>query len=347
MSSANIRVGAHWLSREARFGDLEVTWGTHGATQATWSMPLKATERPAWLARGARVEVYDGPLCVWCGALGQPDYDSGQFAAIGVARQGESAACLTSAGAVTSAPNVAINAAISRGVLSWARADDFGSSPIAGNDGAAGVSDPNPGSIANLLDAWADEQSKQWRVTDDGRLIQATDTETTPTWLVLPGAAELGTADDDAVDRIFARYSDTSGYYRTVAYPGATPAGGIERLVDITKQGPLGSGRATDIAKGIYNAAQAGRSGWTNSLDLVAEQIITVGGQRARLSAIRPGDTITILGQRDPRSGSPSTSVVLDEVTWRPSEARVQLKPVGKVARTYDEILNDFKAVAA
>ncbi|WP_370290234.1 hypothetical protein [Nocardioides sp.] len=347
MSTPNIRVAGRWLSREARFGDLEVTWGIHGAEQATWEMPLKATERPAWLGRGALVQVYDASLCVWQGTLAQPDFDSGQFAAIGIARQGESAACLTSAGAVTSAPNTAINAAIARGVVSWVRAADFGSTPIAGADATGTTSDPDPGSLTNLLDLWANEQDKQWRVTDDGRLIQATDSEAAPTWLVLPGAAELGVADDNALDRLFLRYVDTSGYYRTASYPASTPAGGIERRASIISRGPMDSARASAIAAGIYNAAQAGRTGWTNSLDLVAEQIITPGGKRPRPSAIRPGDTTKILGQRDPRSGSPSTSVVIGEVTWRPSEARVQIKPVGKVARTYDEILVDFKAVAA
>lgn len=347
--SADIRVGTTWLSSADAFGDLEVTWNTHGPDQATWAMPLRHGERPSCLVgRGIPVQVNDGPLGVWAGGLASPDWDTGTFSAIGLARQAESAACLTSAGTITSVPNTAINAAIARGVVSWIRAADFGSAPIAGAAGDASTSDPDPGSLSNLLDLWAQENSKQWRVSDDGRLFQALDTEATPTWLVLPGAAELGVADDDLVDRVVLRYVDAAtNLYRTAFWPSSTPVGGVERRASVVQRGPMDSGRAINIAKGIYNAAQAGRTQWTNSLDLVADQIITLGGQRPRLSAIRPGHTITLLGLPDPRTGAPSTSVVLDEVTWRPAEARVQLKPVGKVARTYDEILNDFKAVAA
>lgn len=346
--STNIRVGGYWLSRESRFGDLEATWEAHGAADASWSMALKAGERPAFMKRGAVVEVYDGPLLIWSGTLAEPDWENGNFAAVGIARQGESAQCLNGAGAVTSKPNTAIDQAIARGVVRWTRADSFGTTDLAGPEGASGVNDPDPGSLTDLLDLWAAENSKQWRVTDDGRLVQATDTEATSTWLVLPEQAEFGVADDRLLDRVFLRYSDSAaGVYRTTSFPASTPGGGIERRASVVARGPMTAARAASIAQGIYNAAQAGRTGWTNSVDLVAEQIITRGGQRPRISAIRPGHTLTLLGATDPRNGLGSTSVVIDRVTWRPAEGRVQISPVGKVADTFEEILTTYQAEGA
>lgn len=343
-----IRVGGMWLSTIAGWGDLEVKHGRNGPFEATWNMALGDTERPSPLIRNARVEIYAGPTMVWCGALGQPDWDAKSFAAIGIARQAEGAECMTSGGAITSKPNTAIDQAAARDVVWWTRAGDFGNTDIAGVPGDASNDDPDPGKLTDLLDLWARENDSQWRVTADGRLVIDPEDETEPDWLILPGAGVLGEADDDVADRVFIRYNDsTAGKIRYASYPASTPANGIERRGSVVKRGPMSASRALAIATGMYRQAQAGRIGWTNGIEVTDQQIITKGGHPANLALIRAGQTVRMLDTPDPRNGGRNLDFVIGESTWRPVERTVQLNPVGMVKRTWEELLADNRLEAA
>lgn len=343
-----IRVGGMWLSTIAGWGDLEVKHGRNGPFEATWNMALGDTERPSPLIRNARVEVYAGPTMVWCGALGQPDWDAKSFAAIGIARQAEGAECMTSGGAITSKPNTAIDQAAARDVVWWTRAGDFGNTDIAGVEGDVSNDDPDPGKLTDLLDLWARENDSQWRVTADGRLVIDPEDETEPDWLILPGVGVLGEADDDVADRVFIRYNDsTAGKIRYASYPASTPANGIERRGSVVKRGPMSASRALAIATGMYRQAQAGRIGWTNGIEVTDQQIITKGGHPANLALIRAGQTVRMLDTPDPRNGGRNLDFVIGESTWRPVERTVQLNPVGMVKRTWEELLADNRLEAA
>lgn len=343
-----IRVGGMWLSTIAGWGDLEVKHGRNGPFEATWNMALGDTERPSPLIRNARVEIYAGPTMVWCGCLGQPDWDAKSFAAIGIARQAEGAECMTSGGAITSKPNTAIDQAAARDVVWWTRAGDFGNTDIAGVEGDVSNDDPDPGKLTDLLDLWARENDSQWRVTADGRLVIDPEDETEPDWLILPGVGVLGEADDDVADRVFIRYNDsTAGKIRYASYPASTPANGIERRGSVVKRGPMTSTRALAIATGMYRQAQAGRIGWTNGIEVTDQQIITKGGHPANLALIRAGQTVRMLDTPDPRNGGRNLDFVIGESTWRPVERTVQLNPVGMVKRTWEELLADNRLEAA
>lgn len=348
-SAVHLRVDDVWVETVAAFGEVEVRWRRNGPDEATWTMALRDNERPAFLHRGARVEVYAGARAVFPGALAQPNWDTMEFAAIGAARLGESAECLTAAGAVTSKPNTAFDQATARGVVPWTRVDDFGNTDIAGAEGGASTDDPDPGSVNDLADLWALEEDSQWRVTDDLRLVIAPEDETEPKWLILPNVAELGVSDDETVDRVFLRYFDsTANKNRTVSYPAVTPPGGMERRASVVSRGPMSAARASAIAAGIYRKALAGQVGWTNGVELVEGQILTRGGLVANLALIRGGDTVRMLGAADPRHrGRRWLDFVVEEATWRPAERSIQLDPVGLAARTWEQILTDFRAKAA
>lgn len=345
MNGLQVRVGGRWLSTVAPIGDLEVRHGRNGPTLVTWSLALRDGERPRFLKRNAYVEIFVGPLCVWSGRLGRPDWDSKSFAAIGLARQGEGAECINGAGAHTTKPNTVIDAAIARGVVDWTRIGSFGNTDIAGVEGDASNDDPDPGKLDELLNLWAEEGDTQWRVDPDGRLASATEDEDSPVWYVLPGAGVLGVADDDATDRVFVRYrNSTAGKIRYASYPASTPPGGVERRASITSRGAMTSARALLFATGMYRKAQAGRTGWTNGLELTEGQILTRGGLRANLGLVRAGQTVRMLNTIDPRTGRHALNFVIDESIWRPAEKRIQLNPVGMAARTWEQILSDYRA---
>ena len=347
--AVHLRVDGVWVETVAAIGDVEIRWTRNGPDEATWSMALRDNDRPTFLRRGARVEIFAGARSVFPGALGQPDWDSKQFAAIGAARLGESAQCLTAAGAVTSKPNTAFDQAAARGVVPWTRVDNFGNADIAGPEGDGSHDDPDPGSVNDLADLWALEEDSQWRVTDDLRMVIAPEDEDAPKWFILPNAGELGVSDDETVDRVFLRYFDsTANRNRTVSYPAVTPAGGSERRASVVSRGAMSAARATTIAAGIYRKALAGRAGWTNGVELMEEQIRTAGGLAANPALIRGGDTARLLGAADPRHpGCRWLDFVIDEAIWRPADRQIQLNPVGLAARTWEQILTDFRAKAA
>lgn len=343
--ASQIRVGKTWLSTVAAWGDLVETLGRHGPLEATWSMALRNDERPSCLRRGALVELFSGAERTWAGTLSEPDWDGKQFAAIGIARQGEGAQCLNASGALTTKLNTAIDRGGIRGVHDWVRVDDFGNTDIAGPEGDSTHDDPEPGSIDELMNLWADEEDSQWYVHHDRRLVDRPEDESTPNWLILPGAGVLGVADDDVTDVVALRYLDsTSGRYRTAFYPASTPAGGIERRASVVHRGPMSSARATTIAQGIWKKAQAGRTGWLNGVDLVETQILTLGGLRANLARIQPGQTARMLDTLDPRTGRGHLDFVIADLTRRHAERRIQLNPVGLVKASFADILTDFKA---
>lgn len=344
-STAGVRVGGVWLRTLAAWGDLTVKHGRNGPLEASWSMALPTSRRPSPLVRNARVEIFSGPFLVWSGTLVEPDWDSMTFTALGNSRELEGAECLTAAGAVTSKVNTALDQAKARGAISLVREGDFGNTDLAGPEGSAGVSDPEPGKLNELLNLWAVENNSQWRTTPDGRVTIAPEDEASPRWLILPGVGTLGVADDDITDRVFLRYFDSAAtQYRTASYPATTPAGGVERRASITHLGPMTSARATSIAQGMYNKAQAGRTGWTNGVEAAAGQIITRGGLDANLALIRAGHTVRLLDAVDPRGVSRHTDVVLAETEWRPSDETIQLNPVGLAARTWEQVMEEANA---
>ena len=338
-----VRVGGYWMSGIAAWGDLKTATRTVGDWQASWSMirdPRKKLQRHPALVYGAAVEVKLGPLTVWAGSLTEPDWDSGEIVALGSARQAETALCLTGAGQVTTKANTAINQAIARGAVDWTRGDYFTDTPV-GEADDSGIQT----SLARLLDAWAedaDNDATGWRVGPDRVLRIAQDTEDDPQWYVVPGAGELGAADDERVDRVFVRYSDSGagGSLKTASYPAATPAGGIERGADITNRGAITATKAGKIAQGIW-AKMAGRSGWANGISVSRSQVTTPGGVPANLGLIRAGHAMRLLGVPDPRGPAHNLDVVIGDTEYDWSTGTIQLNPVGLAARTFEAVLEE------
>lgn len=343
--TTHLRVGGVWLCGIAAVGDIEVTHRQNGPDALSWTMPLRNNERPRCLKRNAWTEVFAGPRRVWSGPFSQPDWDAGEFAAVGIARQAEGAECLTATEAVTSKPNTAIDQAIARGVVNWVRVGDFGNTDLAGPEGDSSNDDPDPGKLDELLNLWAIEDGRQWRVTPDRRLLIAAEDESNPTLFLIPGTGELGVTDEALADRVFVSYrNSTTGRIRNVSHPASTPAGGIERRTTIVHRGAMSAARATSIAEGMWRNAQSGRTSWTNGVEATAGQLLTRGSEPANLALVRGGQTVRMLGAPDPRNGRNHTDFVLGESIWRPAEKRIQLNPVGLVARTWEQIMSEFNA---
>lgn len=338
-----IRVGGFWLSSIAPqgWGRLRHATRKNGAWQVSWTIPDTRTWRHPALVYGARVDLMLGPICLAAATLEEPDWDSGEFVAVGACRDGETAVSITGAGATTTKPNTAIDAAIARGVVSWTRVGDFGTTEVGELDSAGGLV-----TLQSVLDAWAQENDSNWAVDNARNLVIAPTDESTIDWLVMPGSGVLGSAAEERVDRIFVRYIDsTTGRRATVSYPAATPVGGVERPVDITERGRMTAAKATSVAQGMWSDLQ-GRSGWTNGLTLKRGQVTTLGGVEADLALIKGGDTVRLLGVPDQRGVALHTDVVIGDTDYDWEEDEIQVNPDGLAARDTESVLEQVGNLA-
>ncbi|MCG8153591.1 hypothetical protein GUY44_24150, partial [Pimelobacter simplex] len=103
----------------------------------------------------APVELMRGPACLWAGTLVEPDWDAGTIGAVGASRDAENAMALDALGNASTKPNEVIDAAITRGALSWKRIGDFGNTE---------VGEPGSGltTVRSVLDAWATKNGQAW-----------------------------------------------------------------------------------------------------------------------------------------------------------------------------------------
>lgn len=313
-----------------------------GTWQISWTMlrhPRKPLKRHSALHVGAPVELRLGPHVTEVGSLTEPDWDSGDLIAIGAPREAENVMALTGPPDefLTTKPNTAIDEGIARLALNWTRGSDFGNTPIGQADDAGNLT-----SVARVLDARAEDADNPelWRV-DRQRIAWSYDAdETDPDWFVTPGAGELGTANDDRVDRVFLRFFDStdSGNLKTASWPASTTAGGTERGGTITNRGPIDPAVAERIARGVVRKMQR-YSGWANGINVTRSQITTKGGQAANLALIRAGDAMRLLGVADPRGLAHHIDVVIGETEYDWFEKTIQLNPVGLADRTFEAIL--------
>lgn len=338
-----IRVGGFRLSSIAPQGWAELRHTTRptGVWEVSWSIPKTWRWRHPALVRGALVELMHGPICIGTCTLDEPDWDAGKFVALGSCRDGETAVSITAAGETTTKPNTAIDAAIARGVVSWTRLDDFGTTAVGELDSGGGLV-----TLQSVLDAWAQENESGWAVDNQRHLIIRELDETTVDWLVVPGSGVLGSAAEERVDRVFVRYiSSTNGKRATASYPSTTPVGGVEKPVDITDRGKMTSTKATSIAKGIWSDLQ-GHSGWTNGLTVKGGQVTTLGGIVADLALVKAGDTMRLIGVPDPRGTAHNLDVVIGDTEYDWAEDELQLNPVGLAARDDAAVLEQVGNLA-
>ena len=338
-----VRVGGFWLSTIAPqgWGELKHTTRSNGSWQASWSIPIVRDWRHPALVYGAKVDLFLGPICIWTGTLDEPNWDAGEFVAIGVGRDAEDAVALDPAGNASTKPNEVIDAAIARGVLSWTRVGSFGTTPVGQKSDTDGLV-----TIQSVLDAWAQENNSRWLVNESRQLVIAPVDETKPTWFVVPGSGVLGSAADERVDRLFVRYIDsTTGRRETASYPSSTPAGGVERSVMSIGRGPKTPAQAAAIARTEWDKLQ-GRSGWTNGLTLTRGQVTTPGGTVADLALVKAGDTLRLLGVPDARGLAQNTDIVIEDTDYDWTDDELQANPVGLAARDEESVLEQVGNLA-
>ena len=279
-----------WLASVGPYGawsDLTITtrWGqgASGMYEATWQMALPAGFSHPLLRRSTQVEAMDGPYRMGSSLImAEPGVGTGlgdpwTLTATGVGREveGESAFyALDSSGNTTTIATTAVDNAITRpgGILGW---------PIAGRDASIPASGPSASSTSDglqtvgaLLGAVADESNARWGVGQDNKVALWSD-PTTPTYHVVPGAAQLGTADDDYATVVLFRYLDNVTHTFATAVSPSSPSavetrfGRREVPVDRTDLGAVVEAPCDEITT-VCGGRFDGEGNWKGAVDTIA-----------------------------------------------------------------------------
>jgi hypothetical protein len=350
----SVRVNGTWLTQIAGWSDLRYTheW-PRGCSETSWSMSPNVYHSS--LFNGALVEVFDGGQRVWRGRLSEPPSD-GAYAANGSWAEASDVLALDGSGNATKVPDTAIDAAISRGAVTWTRPSTLSSASW----GTAAVASEAPMPLLDLLDQAMASLGKRWWVDPDGA-IRASADPTTPIYYVPQAAAGRGLtlADDAYFSHITGRYFSASATWATVTVGDDAAASKWRRKeawVDLSGMGVISSGTATaDLNNRL--ALSGARMGFGENLNLGYGQVTTPGGAVVPLNMLRAtgrrteypfalgssgGISIRLMGVYDRTrvTGNPYTDITIAKSEFTEGASTVLLTPQGKAPRDLNEILS-------
>lgn len=316
-------------------GPITVEYGPHGCEAAAWQMePLR--RHP--LVRGrARVDVYDGGLPIWAGTLDEPGSD-GMHTAKGLWHQAETIPALDAALAFSTVPNTAIDAAISRGEVSWTRPSSLST--------AAWAPNATELTLAALLDGYAAENALRWWVDGTAAVRMAAE-PTVPMWHVPHAVAGRGLtpAEDEFATHLVGRFLNAAtNTYLSATVGSASAASHFGRRtvqVDLSPMGGIDSTRATSVLNGMFLRAGA-RMGWAEPLELAYGQITTPGGSLAPLNQIQSMQMVRLAGTVDTSRANMLKGyqdVVLATSRYTDGSGVIRLSPLGYAPRNLREVL--------
>lgn len=330
-----LRVDGVPLATVATYGDVIVTdrWPA-----GPWALSFDTAvsprgRRPSCLRPGALVEASVMGMPRWVGTLREPDAGAGQYQCDGLARQGEKAAALTAAGALSTAPADAIAQARARGLLTWVTRETW---PAVTGD------QQTPRSVAQLLDASCDDRGLRWALDPYGVVYTGAD-PADPSLFVTSGGQPLGVSTDRQATDLVIGYKNTSLASATTRYPvgGSGAMTPVERLIDISARGAMTAAEARDVGAGILTKLDAGLPVFTGGLELTRGMVTDRGGNPVPPSRPLQGQRVRALGLYDARTGEPSTEYVIGEATWTVADDRVSTTPVEYTARDLASIVEE------
>jgi hypothetical protein len=266
---------------------------------------------------------------------------------------------LDGTGNPTRDPNVAIDQSILRG-LPWTRDQTLAlpTPTVVVNDSYLGT----------LLDAITLAAGLHWQVDSFGAVTMVTE-PTTPTLTLRTSNTPGGRTLDNYATDIYVRYLPaltvnlTSGGSSTVAgtplstaapnNPAATaprPFGRKEAVYDSTPGGPMTASFAQTMANGALAKVQP-RAAFSGAITVLPGDLLTLGGQPVRLSTVRAGQMVKMIGvQPDPVFGeqtfTTSVNVIIGQWEYDAVAKAATLTPLGAAQRDLSSLLQAFAANA-
>lgn len=328
-----------------------LTWSTAwpgGCLEASWQMDLKPNTFPRALTAGGYVEVWDGPIRAWSGYLSEPvPGETWTLHAKGWSTMFARLLALTADESAPSAvPNVAIPAAITRAGLPITVGSSLSAVSITEADETVSLN-----SVAALLDAYAAQEGKRWRVDADN-VLWVEDDPTSAHYTHDSPDPLRGTADDDYVTDVYPRFvssvdggGEPDGWGLGHVSTASQPAGRRERAMDVRDRGIMLEADAEALAQPQLDLNGA-RMGYTNGLEVVYGELVRPGGSPARLGLVRGGEMFTSFNVAD-ASGQVqlgmTADVVIGRTTYVDGSRTLRVDPVGLAPRTFVDTLAALK----
>lgn len=335
----DVLIGRRPLSTvTASWGDMVVThrW-PGGSWGVTLGLNLGRRDRGQWIADETLADVIWKGCPIWVGNVLNGISADGQLTLTGAIRESEPDPALDGSGLFTNVPDTAIDASIAAGSVHWTRPWSIGAS-------AVGDGSPVSQTLGQLLDLNAAAQSKRMWV-DEFRRARLDPDSVTPTWYLMPGAAELVWNRQDTPDVLVGAYFDAAGTPHTVS----VGTGSRRQLADFSdRPQPLDDPTATGLLNTALAASQAG--GWDNNIQVSIDQITSPGGIVPHPSMVRAGHVLRLLDHPDPRpgrSGLPYTDVMLAESSWATADGTMTLTPQGADASEQTKVYEQIGATTA
>lgn len=306
-----------------------------GPVTADFSLLLPPLKRPSWLVKDAPAEVRFGPgMAMLVGKIAEPDWIDGTLTINAAATEGGTTACMAADQATTSStPDVIIDAARSRGALSWIRPASISATALTTGDETEDLN-----YVTDMVAAYCDANTNARLYVDPYRQILKGTDPTSPGVFVVPGAGELAWTTQAQATRVIGRWADANGTLHTVT----VGSGAIELQVDLTIMGPLTSTAATTTVKNVLARCSAG--GWANGLTLSPEHFVGTPHLASIADQVGRGLMVRLLGQRDPRPDRIPVGYVdfiVERSEWHVDDQQIILTPRGMVARDITSILAD------
>lgn len=294
-----------------------------GCGEASFTFAMSQRSQHPALRAGAKVEILAGPMPIYTGLLTEPDRTTWECHAFGLSSALRKRIAIDGLGANTRNLGTAIFEATARG---WQ-----GTNPVPVTGTAAGDATGNPVKVGSLLDDYAEQTGQRWGVDGLGRLYMRPD-PTSPRWLFSPDAASFGNTSEDVATFLAGSYFD--GTANATAFVGS---GDNEDTVDLTDRGTLTLVAAQAILAGMI--ARSGGVTWTNGVTLGRDQITTVGGTPAALSAVRAGEMVRAHGLSYGQVVSaPWLDITIGKTKWTVGEDVIYLEPINTAPRTFIDV---------
>lgn len=339
------------LDTIAPVGALAYGNGSNGDTTCSLSMALPVTANPEALTAGRRLWVTDGPCTVWGGILADPQRGHpwtitgqgyGTLAARFLALSADGSASATD-------PNVAVDAAISRG-LPWSRPVTLPTPNVA----------PTGTDIGSLLDAVDSASSVFWQVDQFGHLAMVA-RPLSPTYILIAGNTPGGRSTDNFATDLWAKYTPPMSVLASPG-PGSTIVAGPPQLTPATNPAstaprPFGRWEAIyDTTAGIVTATNAAADAtaalarvrpdptYTGQIAVTPGALLTLGGEPVRLSTVRAMTAVRMVGvQPDPGLAqltfTTSVQIVIGAWDYNAVADTAVMTPLGATTRDLTALL--------